>query len=178
MIVDVGLVHLQLRGGADLKEGLGVGDIVRCQLDLLVQNGLLILIALDGGVIADPGGVVAGQGAAQVQGAQDVPRLHQVAGLEVHGGALGGTGDQDGGGIVRADLAGDLILRGDGAGGDGLHLDGHAHRAGLGLVFAAAGGEGQSGGCRQKQNFDALRSHAILLDQFKMPFCTAQQYVL
>ena len=158
-VVQLRLVHLQLGGGADLKEGAGVLHVVRRQLNLFVQNRLLVLIALDGGAVADPGGVVARQGAAQLQGAEDVPRLHQVAGAEVDGGALGGAGNHDGGLVVGGDLPGDLVLRGDGAGKHRLHLNGHSGGGSLDLLPSAAGGQGQKDRGRQNQRGHAVLSH-------------------
>ena len=151
LVIQLGLIHLQLGGGADVEQGLGVCHIVGGQGHLLIQNALLVLVALDGGLVADAGRVIAGQGAAQIQGTELLARPDCVAGVLIDGGAFGGRGDENDGLVVGANLAGDLVLRGDGPGGNGFYLDGHTGGAGLlHRLVTAAGGQGQ--GHRQGQH--------------------------
>ncbi|MEI3362450.1 MAG: hypothetical protein V8R75_07690 [Oscillospiraceae bacterium] len=51
----------------------------------------MVLVALHGRIVADAGRIVAGKGAAEIQSAKNVSGLHQIAGLEIHSGALGGA---------------------------------------------------------------------------------------
>jgi hypothetical protein len=99
-----GLVNFQLGGGADLEEGLQVVDVFLIEADLAFKYRRLVLIALNGGVVADAGGFVGGQGAAQVQGADHVAGSHGVAGLGVYGGALGA-----GGTMMEASLSAEIL---------------------------------------------------------------------
>ena len=164
LIADLGLVHLQLGGGADIKKGLGVGHIVLGQLHLFGKNGLLVVITLDGAVIADPGGVIIGDDGPQVQRGDLLALFHGVSGVFINGGALGGGAHHNGLLVFGAELAHHRIFRGDGIGGDLHHL--HGDTGGLlllrgGLLLGTAGqAHGHGHGQRKSGQF---LLHGVLL---------------
>ena len=79
--------------------------------------------------------------------------------------------------IGGGDFARDLVLRGDGVLGHGLHLDGDARRLlpAFLLFPAAAGGQGQRQNRRQQKSGGFSRYFHGCPPQFRMPCCTAQQ---
>ena len=163
---ELGVVHLQLGGGADGEERLGVRDVLLRQGELLLEHGGLVGIALLRGLIAHPGGLIAGPGRGHVEGADDLPGDDGVADLDGHVGAAGGDGDEDRLLVAGGDLAGDAVLRGDGAARDGGGLAGDGVRL-SGRFLLAAGGEGEEqaeGGGEDQDAFLHVAGASLLVD--------------
>ena len=142
------LVNLQLGGGPNLKQGFQVVDVFLRQRNLFVENGLLVLVSLQGGVVADAGRAVGGQGAGHVQGAQLLPGGNGVPHLHVDGGTLGLCRDKHRLLPVGDHPAGYLVFGGDGVHLHLLHLHGHAGggvplRGDRGLPARLAGGQAE-----------------------------------
>ena len=160
------LVNLQLGGGPDLKQGLQVVDVFLRQRDLFVENGLLVLVALQGGVVADAGRAVGGQGAGHVQGTQGLAGGYRIPYLHKEGGALGLGRHKDGLLPVSDHPARHLVFGGDGVGIHLLNLNGHAggrvRLRAVSALFGLAGGKAQHQGGGQDNRTDFFLLHGAV----------------